>query len=323
MLMVSSRSAELLRGPGPGGTVRAEHGSRSQVPRGCSQVPLVPCPGRRRQRSLLCRGTEGAPVRSLRAAISAAVPLPRCTFRPCGTTATHSRLLSGRRESAGQTRAAHRSRGGGRGGAGIPGEGAAPLCNAVPPLQRSPRVSGAAGARRERPPRPALRSAPAAPRSAPRNNFCEWDRSGPWRHRRAPPAPNGGAGPVGRPARWLAGGRARAPTQAAAAAGIKGGGGQCVTPRIGGDTGTAPAPPPALRTLGKRRARRVSAGDRAGLWYLPSCARVRGAARAEAGEDGPSPLGHFLAPPLRRGVTGQDKVLRQRSRPGRPGEGGS
>lgn len=109
MLVVSSRSAEFLRRPGPVGQstggARRCHGAAGRC-----RLSLAPVSGGgcRRQRSHLCRATEGALVSSLRwrSALPHISPVPRC-----GTPATHPRY----------TRAALRSRGGGgcrRGGGG-------------------------------------------------------------------------------------------------------------------------------------------------------------------------------------------------------------
>lgn len=93
----------------------------------------------------------------------------------------------------------------------------------------------------------------------------------------SPPGPIGAQWRSGRrrAAGAVIGWRARAGAHAGGGGGrYKGGGGQCVTPRIGGDTGTAPAPPraplPGKRRAGRgwlpapggSRQPRVSAGER-------------------------------------------------------------
>lgn len=259
-LIVSSWSAELLRCPGPGGRCGRSVGQSTGAARSRSQVPLVPCPGEER-----------------RVPPPALPPLPRSCpgvlpsgsdrrcRPPCPCPAAHP-AGAGRSRGAGRAPGAPGLRAGAAAAAGggreFPGrEGAAPLCNAVPLLQRSPRVSGAAGARRERPPRPALRSAPAAPRFFVNGTLTE-------RAMTSPPGPIGAqwrSGPR-RAAGAVIGWRARAGAHAGGGGGrYKGGGGRCGTPRIGGDTGGGTAP--LLRSApnpGKRRAAPAGRGSCAG-----------------------------------------------------------
>ncbi|XP_041337041.1 collagen alpha-1(I) chain-like [Pyrgilauda ruficollis] len=184
--------------PRPGGAVRApgkaEHGSRSLPPRGCSQVPLVPCPGEERRvpPPALPPLPRCAPL-GQRSALPPAVPLPRCTSHRCGTPATHTRLLlSGHRQSAGYARAARRP----------PGEGGNSRGGSGPALQCGP--TAAEVATRERcsgsgPP------APAAPRPAFFVNGTLKERA-----MTSPPGPMEERAPSGgRRGDWLAGARGR------------------------------------------------------------------------------------------------------------------
>lgn len=153
------------------GSGGAPFGQGSALPR--PPRPQARRPGRRRPRALPC-----------------VVPLPRCTRRPPPAPAGPPQLMGcrgGRLATTGLPAEAAAAAGrAGRAapawGGGNPGEGAAPLCNAVPLLQRSPRASDPAGKRgrpaaapREWP--PPSRSAPGGA-SPPARFFCEWDAHG-------------------------------------------------------------------------------------------------------------------------------------------------
>lgn len=231
---------------------------------------------------------------------------------PCPCPAAHP-AGAGRSRGAGREPGAPGLRAGAAAAAGagreFPGrEGAAPLCNAVPLLQRSPRVSGAAGARRERPPRPALRSAPAAPRFFVNGTLTE-------RAMTSPP------GPIG--AQWRSGPRRAAGAvigwRARAGAHAGGGGGRYKGAAGGaGPRGSAATPAAAPRPSCAPLPTPVSAALRP-----PAAAPARGGSqlpRGSAGARGCGTAAHgscarrgrpFPARSLpRRGVSGQDKVLR-------------